>query len=539
MRSPRCLVIVAALGLVTAGAGAQADERDADIAALKRAVADLQAQNRALAERLATLEAGRAAQPDDSRSAIAPPAAASAPQATELAQRVTELERAKVAQEDATRAIIRDSLSTLGSRINESVSLGGSLEVLASRQRDFDGTRSSALQLSTAELDLEIQPSPWVIGNLVISYSDGGDVEFTDSRGGTSGVDRLTVDTASITVGDLQRFPLLLRAGRMNLAFGSSTGVHRSDVLSIENPLTTDAFETRRNAIGIGFGLPTPEAARAPLPVVVPAVQPQLLTPLVTAFGRQLGYAPPPARPARPSPVSLPVEPPPFYGGILMYQGDDAGARPGFLRNVNTRLGWRAGGHCGKPYGDLRASDLCPWAMDVSVDHIGSVFDSLFLASEYRRFLDQFGPVRGLASTLKLTLGPWLLVGEWNGATSDAVFDDDLGRRVRIRPSAWQLSTAYQFDWNPWVETIGGQGTYVAFGYSRSRDLAGATGLVASEPVRVGFLPQSRWTLTAGEWVAEGLKVQLEYSYAKDYGIGQGGTGGSASGLQMMLTYGW
>jgi hypothetical protein len=167
------------------------------------------------------------------------------------------------------------------------------------------------------------------------------------------------------------------------------------------------------------------------------------------------------------------------------------------------------------------------------------VFDSTFLEAEYRPFLDTFGPVRGMASTLKLSLGPLLLVGEWNGAIRRAVFEDDVGKVFGIKPSAWQVALGYQFDWNPWVETIGGQGTYLALGYSRTSDLAGATQLVGNVPNRVGFLPRSRWTLTAGEWVLDGLKVQLEYSRIKDYAISEGGTGATGSGLQMTLTYSW
>ena len=244
-------------------------------------------------------------------------------------------------------------------------------------------------------------------------------------------------------------------------------------------------------------------------------------------------------RPKPPTPVSLPLEPPPFYGSLLFYESHNIGAQRGFTRNINARLGYRTSGHCGRPYSELRSSDFCPWSLDFNVDYNTSVFDSQFLEAEYRPFLDQFGPVRGVASTVKATLGPMLLVGEWNGAIDRAAFTDGVGTRFNIKPSAWQVSLGYQFDWNPWVETIGGQGTYLALGYSQSRDLAGATQLVNTESSRVGALPRSRWTLTAGEWVAEGLKVQLEYSRVTDYAIGQGGTGATGNAVLMTLTYSW
>jgi hypothetical protein len=538
--------VASALLLLAVSAPCRGADAAADVVELKRAIEELRAQNRALASRLSTLEAEKASKDSAAAATLPGPAASNTPglprpptDTEELARRVKELEIAKVAQEDATRAIIRDSVSTLGSKINEAVSLSGAVEMLASRGRDFSGMTTSALRLNTAELDLDIQVNPWTTANLVIGYVDGSDVLFQDTRGFDSAVDRFTVDTASITIGDVQRFPLYMKAGRMTLGYGSSTGVHRADVLSIESPLTTDAFETRRDAIGFGFGWPTPPLTRAPPPVIVPTVRPQVLTPLVGTLSRQLGYAPPAERPPAPTPVSFPPEAPPFYGGVLFYEGHNVGTPRGFSHNVNARLGYRTSGHCGKPYSELRRTDFCPWSFDLSVDHISSVFDSRFLASEYRPFLDQFGGVRGLASTVKMSLGPVQLVGEWTGATGRAVFQDGAGTPISIKPSAWQLALGYQFDWNPWVETIGAQGTYVALGYSQTRELAGAAQLLNGELIRVGFLPRSRWTLTAGEWIQEGLKIQLEYSHTTDYSINQGGTGATGRGLQMTLTYSW
>jgi hypothetical protein len=527
--------LTSALCLLVCAPCLGAEIGEADVAELKRAIQALQAQNGALAQRLQALEAERA-----SPAPAAPVLAAPAPADTEaLTRRVQELETGKTAQEDATRAIIRDSVSKLGSKINQAVTLGGALEMRAGRAQDFAGETTSALHFSTAELDLEIQTNPWSTASLVMGYVDGGDLLFANNRGFESGVDRFSVDTASITVGDVQRFPLYVKAGRMNLAYGSSTGVHRADVLSIESPLTTDAFEVRRDAIGIGFAWPTPAPTRAAPPVVVPPVRPQLLAPLVSALGQQLGYSAPPERVKPPNPVSQAPNPPPFYGSLYFYEGNSLGSEPGFAHNLNGRLGYRASGHCGKAYSELSSADLCPWSLDFNVDYISSVFDSRFLSAEYRPFLGQLGPVRGLASTVKLSLGPVQLVGEWNGAIDRAVFRDAAGTPIDIQPSAWQLALGYQFDWNPWVEAIGAQGTYVALGYSRSSDLAGARQSLNSGLTRVGFLPRSRWTLTFSEWVQEGLKVQLEYSRIQDYAVTQGGTGASGNGLQMSLTYNW
>ncbi|MEX8520767.1 MAG: hypothetical protein AB3X44_19865 [Leptothrix sp. (in: b-proteobacteria)] len=544
--------VIGLLGLTLCLSGqavAAAETQDKDLGELMRAIEELRAANRKLAERVTSLEtelagtksAAQAAAPAASGAAsgAANPAASTDAGHEELARRVKELEMSKAAQADATRAIIRDAMTSTGSKINDAVSLGGVIEILASRSNPLTGTPKSTVQLNTAELDMDIQVNPWTFGNLKLAYNNGSDVTFTSTKGVEAGVDRVTVDAASITIGDVQRFPLFLKAGLSTLAFGSSTGSHRADVLSIENPLTVDAFEIKRNAIGIGFGWPTPAPTRPTPGVIAPPVQPQVLAPSFDAFGNLLGYAPPPQRPKPATPVNLPPEPPPLYGIVNFYEGHDAGATRSFTRNVNARIGYRSDGHCGKPYEQLRRSDLCPWSLDVNVDYLSSIFDSQFMDNEYRNFLDTIDTVPGMASTLKLSLGPVLLSGEWSGATKPAVFQDAAGTAQSIRPYAWGLSLGYQFDWNPWIEAIGSAGTYVALGYSRSHDLAGVTQDINGTMTRVGFLPQSKLTLTLGEWVQEGLKVQFEYSQIKDYPTSQGGTGNRVNGIQATLTYSW
>jgi hypothetical protein len=60
--------------------------------------------------------------------------------------------------------------------------------------------------------------------------------------------------------------------------------------------------------------------------------------------------------------------------------------------------------------------------------------------------------------------------------------------------------------------------------------MAGATILTNGLPTRIGFVPQNRLFLTAGEWVMDGLKVAVEYSANWDYPVSSGGTGKVAHG---------
>ena len=574
--------------------------KENDMAKMKRAVKALEAENRALAKRVLMLEAEKmkqAAQPEPAQKtkggpetplrpteskkqlplvqvpklmeppsgaptvqseraqknaeAATPSAQVQSKERDRLEQRVKELEIAKTAQEDAVRSIIRSSISTLGSKINESVALGGALQVTAGRSKDFSKVSNSKLELSTFEFDFEIQANDWTTASLVVEYVNGTDAVFPTTTGFNTGVDRINLDTAVMTIGDPQRFPPFLKAGRMILPFGTSTGVLRADVLSTESPLTIEAFEFRNTAIGFGIGFPTPALTPATPPVIVPPVKPMVINPIISSLARRLGYNPPPARPKPLTPINFTPDPPPFNAGIYLYSGNtfrepDSGLKP--RNHIGATAGFRTRGHCGRPYDQLRGIGICPWSIDIDVDYNSSVFDSRFLEAEYRGFLDQIGFVPGMAVSVKSTLGPISLVAEWNSALKRATFFDDQGRTtvddprthsVGIKPAAWQVSMGYQFDWNPWVETIGAQGTFVAVGYSQSRDLAGATRLVNGEPTRVGFVPKKRLLLTAGEHVLDGVKLAVEYSRNWDYSLNEGGTGNTANGIFTTLTYTW
>jgi hypothetical protein len=504
------------------------------LAAQKRTIDALLAQNRALEERLAELETARKERPQKQ-------AEAESSKQKELEQRVEELEATETARDDATRAIIRDSVSTLGSKINESVALGGTLEVIGGWSEVAGGPTESFVNLNTAELDLEVAVNEWTLGSLIIEYQDGTDVVFPTTSGFQTGVDRLNIDTAFITIGDPQRFPPFLTAGRIILPFGVSTGDPVADVPTITDPLTIEVFELRNTAIGFGLGFPTPTLAPATPPVTPPPVRPLVINPLITSISSALGYKPRPPEPI--TPITPIPAPPLFNVGIYSFSGstyegvDNGRYKPG--EHWGATAGFRTKGNCGRPFDQLGGKVFCPWSLDVDVDYNSSIFDSRFLEFEYRDFLGQIGFVPAMAASVKGTLGPVSLIGEWNGAISRATFTDFDGDPFSIKPSAWQITLGYQFDWNPWVEAIGAQGNYLAIGYSESRNLAGVTQLFDGESVRIGFVPRRRFIVSAGEWVLSNLRFVIEYSYNVDYPVSQGGTGESASAIFSALTAVW
>lgn len=519
--------------------------------AQNRAIDALQAQNRALAERLAELEAGQHARVQKQEKAENPSSTVEAEggDQKQLEERVKKLEAEKTIREEATRSIIRQALSTLGSKINDSVALGGTFEVIGGWTENFSGRDDSVIQLNTFELDLEVQVNDWTLGSFIIEYDSGTNAVFPTTEDFELSIDRINIDTAFITVGDPQRFPPFMTVGRQIVPFGISTGDPVADVLTLEDPLTIEVFEMREDAILVGVGFPTPALTPPTPPVTPPPVKPLVINPLVTSLMKGLGYSPPPTRPPTPTSVTPRPVPPLFNAGFYLFNGDTfsgtGGSKFSPSDHFGGTVGFRTKGYCGRPYDQLGAEGgrwwevFCPWSIDVDVDYTNSVFDSQFLSFEYQDFLGQIGFVSGMAAHVKTTLGPVSLVGEWNGAIEDAKFIDDAARLVRMRPSAWEISLGYQFDWNPWVEEIGAQGTYLAFGYSESHDLAGVTRSIFGEPTRVGFVPRRRFLVNASEWVLDGLRFSIEYSHNVDYSKSEGGTGKSADGVFSGLTYVW
>ncbi len=455
-----------------------------------------------------------------------------------IEQRVEDLEAGKTAHEDATRSIIRQTFTQWGSKINEFVAFGGTLEMLAGWAEDFTDADESIIKLNTAQVDFEIQVNDWALGSIILEYDDGTDVLFPTTDGEEASVDRINVDTAFLTIGNTERFWLFGSFGRMIVPFGISTGDPVADVLTINDPLTVEVFEAKEDAALLGVAFPTPPLTRPPPPVTTSPrpVRPLLVNAFFSALTPLLGYRPFPALPQTPAPTAPPLAPPPFNAGVYIYNGDthDNSAdrewrRP--LKHMGATVGYRTRGNC--------ASSLCPWTLDMDVDFSGSVLDSRFLEFEYRPVRSQIRYVPGFAAHIKTSIGPVALVGEWNGAIEKATLTDDADRTDNFKPSAWQVALGYQFDWNPWVEAIGAQGTYLALGYSQSRDLAGIMQDVGGTLTRVGFVPRRRFLVGIGEWVLEGLRVAVEYSHVLDYSKDKGGTGNSASGVFFMTTYQW
>jgi hypothetical protein len=534
------------------------------IEALEREKADPQGgagEQRRLEERVAELEGEAAAREG-----------AAAQEKERLEQRVEELETAKVAHEDATRSIIAQTLSGLGSRINEFVDFGGVIEVLPGWEEDFEEGEERTTALKTLELQFEVQVTDWARGGLVVEYDDGGDLIFTTTEDDEFSIDRINVDTAFVTLGDTERFWPYAMLGRMVLPFGISTGDPVADVLNIVDPLTVEVFETKKDAVLIGFEFPTPPPRPQVVTEVPPPVKPLVVGPFVARAARFLGYTPAPPPPPTPAFAELPPARPPFTLGVFFYRGDtfEEASHEGswdFAHHLGAMAGYRTRGTC-RNYSEADPDDalrwlhvLCPWTLDLGVEFNRSVFESDFLGLSYRAFLGPvtdptdfrlgltpIGFVPGMAASVRSSLGPVSLVAEWNGAIESARFQEhSLREEVSIRPSAWQVSLAYQFGWSPSVEAIGTQGTYLTASYSESRDLQGAKRFNPNDFTLglVGTVPRRRLAVGAGEWVLPNLRLAVEYARAWDYSRGLldarnlPNTNRVADGIFSQVTFEW
>lgn len=449
-----------------------------------------------------------------------------------LKSRIDELEAAKSNQEDAIRSIIREAMSSSGSNINDSVSLGGTIQVKMGKNKSFTGESESYAALNSIELDFEIQSSDWSNAGFVIEYDDG-----QNRKGSAQGVERFNLDTAYVSLGNSQRFPLKFIAGKVIIPFGLSTGNSLTDALSVDDPLTISAFEFRRTAVGLDISWPTQKHINSK-PVSRPPINNKFFTPALKWFGRGLGYKAATVEPLLKT-VSAPQALPPLNLSLYYYDSDSEGSSPD---QFNVSLGYRNRSHCGVTYQELAGKNnsiFCPWSMDFKIDYNSSIYNSRFLSEEYGVYAKEIGKIPGMAGSVKASFSALSIITEWNASMKEASFTDASNNSILIRPATWQLSLAYQFDWNPWLESIGGQGTYLSLSYSQSRGFAGANSLIDATIKRTGNLAKRKVLLSLGEWILEELNFTLEYSYAFDYPVNEGGTGKVEQGIYSVISYAW
>ena len=124
--------------------------------------------------------------------------------------------------------------------ITDHVELSGVVEVEANSwsvddngfYEDDDG---SDVTLATVEIGLDAQISEWSSAHILLLYEEGEED------------DHVIIDEGTITLGNMDKFPLYLSAGKMYVPFGSF------ETNMISDPLTLEMGETRDTSILFGF----------------------------------------------------------------------------------------------------------------------------------------------------------------------------------------------------------------------------------------------------------------------------------------------
>lgn len=118
-------------------------------------------------------------------------------------------------------------------KINEYVTLFGLIEGEAGFGDDFDGNKFSEFNVATVELGFDAQVSEWTVGHLLAKY-EGPD-------------DNLFIDEANIWLGNYEKFPLLMTAGKFYMPFGSF------ETNMIQDALTLEIGEINDYGLAAGF----------------------------------------------------------------------------------------------------------------------------------------------------------------------------------------------------------------------------------------------------------------------------------------------
>ena len=205
-----------------------------------------------------------------------------------------------------------------------------------------------------------------------------------------------------------------------------------------------------------------------------------------------------------------------FRAGAYVFNGD------------TNRLG---GGskrleHYGFTLGYAKSTDTL--SVDVGLDMIDSVFDSdgltgatsVFPTAQINRPRREYTP--GVSAHARFGLWGFSLVTEYDTGyrrTVDIVPTTAPRVVYRLLPQAWQVEVGYMAE-------IFGTRTYGAFNYSETSGLLGA-------------FPKRRLLGTVGSWLADNVRVGLEYANEQDYTKIQHGTNRDADLYTLRLTYEW
>ncbi len=128
-----------------------------------------------------------------------------------------------------------NSVDDLAEKLANRLEFSGLVEIEAHAGKDFSGAKTSDVTLATVELGLEARITDMLSAHVLALYEEG------EENG------HLIIDEGTITLGNAEKSPFHLTAGKMYVPFGSFTSAMVSD------PLTLELAETRDTALLAGF----------------------------------------------------------------------------------------------------------------------------------------------------------------------------------------------------------------------------------------------------------------------------------------------
>ncbi len=274
------------------------------------------------------------------------------------------------------------------------IEIAGLIEVEANYTSPYEGGSESDIRLATFELGIESQVTDWVKAGASLLYEQ----DETD----------LEVDTAWITIANLERTPVFLTAGQLYVPFGA----YESNLVS--DPLTLEIGESRETALQLGF------------------------------------------------------EHSGFSGSAYVFNGDSNingkdrigswGANLGFAQEGESRT-WSIGAGY---INDLGDSDSL---QDLINDNRVAVLEELAeLGEDPAGFsIDPTDRVGGWTVNAAATFGPFNLIGEYLSATDDFDVNSLSFGDQGAKPSAWNIEAGYTF-------TVLGKETVAAVAWQGSRE---------------------------------------------------------------------
>lgn len=121
-----------------------------------------------------------------------------------------------------------------GTGILGTLSLSGAIELEAGFENGYGGERASDMTLTTVELGAEAAISKWVSAGIILLWEEDD-------------TEQVEIDEGTVTLGNVERFPVYATAGKLVVPFGTY------ETTMISDPLTLELGETPESAVLLGL----------------------------------------------------------------------------------------------------------------------------------------------------------------------------------------------------------------------------------------------------------------------------------------------